>query len=384
MDPGFGTHDFGLSPADEDRARQLHGESTIVDLIWWGPVGYRSYPEECDAELRAAYERDPASVGSLIWLAQRLPGRLAVAGRFPGFRELWDSSGVTAGHFDVQVGDARQLLLGISHVDYLVDHLPWLRKALRAEDVRTAKREGGHALLLQCQPTTPISRDLGLVDLAYDGGLRMLQLSYNVQDLIAVGCTDSSGGGVSRLGERLISRLDDLGVIVDTSHCNEQTVLDACRISQRPVVVSHAGAAAVHPHDRNISDEAALAIAGTGGVVGVVGHSAFVGGAVPSVDSMLDHIDHLVRVIGWDHVAIGTDWPLAAPKWLLEKRKSMIADNGFRPEHGIDPVLNLDGFDDYRDFPTLTRGMVARGYPDEQIRGILGENFLRVFERVGG
>jgi membrane dipeptidase len=190
----FGTYDFGLSASDEERAARLHTESVIVDVIWWGPVTYRSFTPLMNARLRSAFD-DHRDVDRLITDAQRLPGRMAISGEFPDYQSLWDASGVTAGHVEVQVGEPRLLLEGISQVDYLVDRLPWLRKALCAEDIRTAKREGAHAIFLQCQPTPPISRDLGLIDLAYDAGLRILQLSYNVQDLIACGCTDRSGGG---------------------------------------------------------------------------------------------------------------------------------------------------------------------------------------------
>jgi membrane dipeptidase len=377
----FGDYDYGLPADAEARAARLHQQSTIIDVIWWGPTTYRSFTPEMDARLRAL---DDCDLAALMSYSERLPGRLAVSGEFPAFRSAWDACGVTAGQAEVQVGDPRLLLEGVSHVDYLVDHLPWLRKALRADDFRLAKSQGGHALYLQCQPTPPISRDFGLIDLAYDAGLRVLQLTYNVQDAIACGCTDRTGGGVSHLGAKLIARLNDLGVIVDTAHCNQQTVLDACRLSERPVIVSHAAAAACYPHDRGISDESALAIAATGGIIGVVTVPFFLGRGNTSMDTMLDHIDHFTRLVGWQHVAIATDWPMAAPKWLLAKRKALSLANGFRPEHGNVPTQNLVGFDDYRDFPNITRGLVARGYTDDQIRGILGENFLRVFASVCG
>jgi membrane dipeptidase len=379
----FGTYDYRLSPADEERAARLHADSVIVDLIWWGPVTHLSFTEELNAELRAAYTTD-AELGTLFAYAQRLPGRHAVAGTFPQYRSLWDESGVTAGHWELQVGDARLLLEGLSHFDYLLDHLPWLHKAIRAADFRRAKENGGHAFYLQCQPTPPISRDLSLVDLAYDAGLRMLQLSYNTQDAIATGCTERSAGGVSYLGGRLIARMNELGMIVDTSHCNEQTILDACKLSEQPVIVSHTAADALYPHDRCISDHAAETIVATGGVVGVLTHPAFLGPGRPTMDTMLDHIDHFSRLVGWEHVAIATDWPMGVPKWMLEKVEKRGPGSGFRPEHKIVPTQNLVGFDDYRDFPNITRGLVSRGYSDEQIRGILGENFLRVFETVCG
>jgi membrane dipeptidase len=380
---GFGNYDFSLSAPLEERVARLHADATIVDAIWWGPVTYRSFTADMESALKTSFERKH-DVTDLMNAAQRMPGRLAVETGYSDYRANWDSSGVTAGHVEVQVGDPRLLLEGVSHVQYLVDHLPWLRKALVARDFRDAKREGGHALYLQCQPTPPISRDFGLVDLAYDAGLRVLQLSYNVQDAIATGCTDRSGGGVSRLGAKLIARLNALGIIVDTSHCNAQSVLDACHISDRPVIVSHTTSSALYPHDRGISDETAIAIAETDGVIGVVAVPFFLQAGAASIETMLDHIDHFVRTVGWQHVAIATDWPMAGPKWAVGEYETWMLANGFRQEHGFAMTQNLLGFDDYRDFPNITRGLVARGYSDQQVLAILGENFLRVFGAVCG
>jgi membrane dipeptidase len=100
---------------------------------------------------------------------------------------------------------------------------------------------------------------------------------------------------------------------------------------------------------------------------------------------MLDHIDYISTVVGWQHVAIGTDWPLQAPDELLAATVGTEAKSiGFRPIDRFDVTKRLIGFDDCRDLPNITRGLVKRGYNDEQIRGILGENALRVFEEVCG
>jgi membrane dipeptidase len=100
---------------------------------------------------------------------------------------------------------------------------------------------------------------------------------------------------------------------------------------------------------------------------------------------MLDHIDHIARLVGWQHVAIGTDWPLQAP---VELQRALLAPGpgsvGFREEDRLDVTQRLAGFDDCRDLPNITRGLVARGYTDIQIQGILGENALRVFSEVWG
>jgi membrane dipeptidase len=100
---------------------------------------------------------------------------------------------------------------------------------------------------------------------------------------------------------------------------------------------------------------------------------------------MLDHIDYIVGLTGWRHVAIGTDWPLQAPMEMLQAVLSTSNKAlGFRDKDRLDPTRNLLGFEDCRDLPNITRGLVRRGYGDEQIRGVLGENALRVFHDVCG
>ena len=104
-----------------------------------------------------------------------------------------------------------------------------------------------------------------------------------------------------------------------------------------------------------------------------------------TIEIMLDHIDYVVRVVGWEHVGIGTDWPFMLSTELAENTIGQnIAEMGFRPEHEISTSQQLVGYEDARDFVNITRGLVARGYEDRQIKGILGENFLRVFEAVCG
>jgi membrane dipeptidase len=100
---------------------------------------------------------------------------------------------------------------------------------------------------------------------------------------------------------------------------------------------------------------------------------------------MLDHIDYIASLVGWQHVAIGTDWPLQAPDDVLKRVLASEEQKiGFRSQDKLDVTQRLVGFDDVRDLPNITRGLLSRGYYDEQIRGILGENALRVFSEVCG
>jgi membrane dipeptidase len=172
--------------------------------------------------------------------------------------------------------------------------------------------------------------------------------------------------------------------VVDTSRCGPKTTLDACAATQRPLVASHTSAGALYEIDRAKSDEEIRAIANTGGLVGVYAVPFFLSPQEePAIESMLDHIDYIAQLVGWQHVGVGTDWPLQMSQWALRNvANPWMQAFGFTPEHRIDCTRHLKGFTDYRDFPNITRGLVARGYSDDEARGILGENFLRVLGEV--
>jgi membrane dipeptidase len=176
-------------------------------------------------------------------------------------------------------------------------------------------------------------------------------------------------------------------VIVDTSHSGRRTTLDAFAISRAPVVATHTAAAALYECHRAKSDEELRALAATGGVIGIVCVPFFLAGrsADLTIELVLDHIDYVAELVGVEHVGIGTDWPIALP-YDLQRRMFVpfLGEIGFREEHGVDVAATVDGFRDYRDLVNITRGLVSRGYSDGEIRAVLGENFLRVFEAVVG
>jgi membrane dipeptidase len=265
------------------------------------------------------------------------------------------------------------------------DRFPWLIKALSAGDIRRAKREGKRAGYISNQNLGDLGGNIDLLEPLHTAGMRMIQLTYNQMNGIGAGCTERTDAGVSHLGVRAIERMNALGIIVDTGHCGRQTTLDACALSEKPVVASHTSAAAVYPVDRAKSDEELRALAASGGVIGVYAVPFFLApGEGATVEAMLDHIDYIANLAGWKHVGVGTDWPLAASRAAVRHLDIGAAEVGFRTEHNLDSATNLIGFDDYRDFPNITRGLVKRGYDDEQIKGILGENFVRVFEEACG
>jgi membrane dipeptidase len=370
----FGVFDFGLSPELEERAQRLHDDSIVIDMLFQGPCGYRTY------ESLELPEPTGDNWGDYM-ASNQLPIRKALGGECEDFEGIWKASGLTAANRQALIGAPEYFAIAQAQFDAF----PWLVKALTAEDIRRAKAEGKIAGYISTQDTEGVDRKLTKLQEAYDFGMRMVGLTYNMQNTVGGGCTERTDTGVSNLGAALIAKMDELGMIVDTSHSGRQTTLDACELSERPVVASHTSAAGLYEVDRGKSDEELRALAESGGVIGIVAVPPFLGaGPGVTIEAMLDHVDYVARLIGWQHVGIGTDWPLQAARATLEAvYLPMSWEMGFRPEHNLS-IANLVGFDDYRDYPNITRGLVSRGYDDEQIRGILGENFLRVFEEVCG
>lgn len=382
-------YDLGLSDAELIRADRLHRDSIVFDWLSQhigGPNIFDAYPPELQAEFRS---RIAAAGGGWKAIAEVMywPYELSLEGRSHLVRDWYRESGMTCGTYALLVHDGSHPSFG--ELDAKVDRyrdLPWLRFVTTAAEIRQAKRDGLIALYGHCQPIVPAPRNLAAFDAAYARGLRSFMLTYNRMDHIGVGCTERVDAGLSRFGVEVVRHCESLGILVDTSHCGHLTTLDACRVAKRPVNANHTCAKALSNVARAKTDDALRAIADTGGVIGVVTVPFFLSTERrPTLDRFLDHVDHIANLVGWQHVSLGTDWPLQLPDDLHTRLLAAeTVEMGFRPEDRVDASDRLVGFDDYRDLPNLTRGLVKRGYSDEQVRGILGENALRVFAAVCG
>jgi membrane dipeptidase len=381
-----GKFDFGLTDVQEARALRLHRESIVVDLLSQHAGGniFSHYSKELQAE----FDNVMASAGAgfagfadaMFW-----PFEMSLLGKSDLLRDWLLQSGLTCGTHGLDVHDGHDPVTNKwERLVFRYASLPWLRYVTTAAEIRQAKKDGVIAIYAHCQPVVPPPRDLNAFDIAYAKGLRSFMLTYNRMDNIGVGCTERIDVGLSMFGVEVIKHCNDIGMMIDVSHCGHSTTMDACRFSKRPVNANHTSARSIFPHARAKNDEALRAIAGTGGVIGVLAVPFFLtDDARPTIEHMLDHIDYIAGLVGWQHVAIGTDWPMQAPDAVLRSTlTSELTVLGFRAEDRIDVTGRLTGFDDCRDLPNITRGLVKRDYSDEQIRGILGENALRVFAEV--
>ncbi len=377
--------DFHLSEENEQWALRLHRDSIIIDTLYQGPIGPNYFPQDMEALITAKIQQYGSDIFGLFKL-RSIPVRLAIAGRNKLLRDHWLGSGVTGGNREIELSNYQVFvdLCGLAQAQF--DHFDWMIKATKADDFRRAKAENKAAGYISTQMVSGPFPSLEMLENAWEAGLRMLQLTYNAKNTLGGGCMDAGNSGVTDFGRDAIKMMNELGVIVDTGHCGKQTTLDACKLSDKPVVASHTVAAAVYNHQRGKSDDEIKAIAATAGIIGIVTVPFFLSD-VPGVNinHFLDHIDYVSRLVGPQYVAIGTDWPNQIPNTVMSNIfEQAIKGVGFRKEHGVNPLACLDGFKDYLDFPNITRGLVARGYSGDEIQGILGQNFLRVFETVCG
>lgn len=214
--------------------------------------------------------------------------------------------------------------------------------------------EGGHT----------IENSLDNLYQLYDLGMRYLTITWNNSTDWAVSAQDdrSETVGLSDFGREIIRALDSLGVIIDVSHTGIQTINDILEETTNPIIATHSGVRALRNHYRNLYDDQIQAIANSGGVIGIVFYDYFLDypGEWVSVNTVIDHIDYIVNLVGIDYVAIGSDYD------------------------GIGQNDAPSGLEDISKFPNLTMGLINRGYSNEDIRKILGGNFMRVFQQVCG
>ncbi|OXM17126.1 dipeptidase [Paenibacillus herberti] len=379
-------YDFQLSPEQEQRARDIHERSIVIDLLFQGPLSPTVIPEDISNEIRN--ECEPLKDDPMTYSAhpsKRLR-QMSARGVLTEFKDEWYRSGITAGNRELDLSGKEAIMISMGEVQEQFDRVDWLVKALTAADIREAKAQNFKAGIVTAQDPSGLGKNLELLEALHGFGLRVLQLTYNNQNAIASGCMELANDGVSNFGIGFIRKLNELGIVVDTGHCGKQTTLDACRLSDKPVIASHTGVEAIYPHRRCKSDEEIRAIAATGGVIGVFAMPWFIheNPQETTIDHVLDHIDYIVKLVGVDHVGIGTDWPMSDVDWSLVYFKEHIAPKlGFAKGDGPSTEL-IKGLEQYGLFINFTRGLVARGYSDEEVGKIIGGNWLRVFEQVWG
>jgi membrane dipeptidase len=345
-------------PAD---AAGLHARVPVVDLH--GDVPQNTWPR------RRAGEPAPLAED---WVGRWREGGVDVEGFTVGGDMLVSMDG--AGRPDLR---CREMIRDAAEEVEASDSLAILRST---EDLEAALVERRIALLLHLEGCRPLLGSVAGLHELFELGIRSAQLTWNFANELADGVGVASPGGLTELGRDAVREMQRLGVLVDVSHLAPRGVEDVLDIVEDPVVASHANAAALTPHPRNLGDDQIRGIAATGGVVGLCFVSPFIG-LPATIDRLLDHADHIAGLVGPDHLALGPDYvEMALP--------TMLADMGGDPLYaavGDGPpewTVFPDGLRRIETLPLLTAAFLERGWSAEDTSKVLGGNALRVLRRV--
>jgi membrane dipeptidase len=283
-----------------------------------------------------------------------------------------------------------QAVIGIGELEREIDRHPdTFVRVRRAGDIAAAKQAGRTGVIYGFQDGVAFETDLSRLDELYRLGIRIVQPTYNRRNLLGDGCLEPANAGLSKAGVEAVAKMNELGILVDLSHCGRRTAADAIQASKRPVAFTHTGCAALNDHPRNRTDAELRAVSEKGGVSGLYFMPFLSEGRQPTAADVIRHLEHMIDVAGEDHVSLGTDGGVSA-EVVDDEFKKIFADFvRQRREAGISaPGENETGYlfanelNMPRRFETLSGMLSKRGHSDTRLEKILGANLMRVFGDV--
>ena len=328
---------------------------------------------------RAAHVVDTHN--DLLMLVARRP----VARQAAYFRERWLPQ-LRTGGVDVQVlpvfidddfrpeGALRQTLRMIEAGHRLAEaNADAVSLCRDGTDIDAALADGKIALILALEGCEAIGTDVGILESMFRLGVRMASFTHFGRTALADGSAeDAAGSRLTAAGVDALRLAESLGILVDVSHLSAAGTDHVLELATRPVIASHSSAHALCQHHRNLTDARLKGIAASGGVVGVNFFYGFIDAANPSMDRLVDHIEHIASVAGVDHVGLGPDFIKEVFEELPLPPDGELLD-------GFDDKCTIPGLDGPAGLPLVTDALVRRGWRDNDIRKVLGDNWLRVF-----
>lgn len=303
----------------------------------------------------------------------------------PSYFEKCLQAGVTALHVSIVIDDLPNFFDVIGYISSWYrgyeKYKDLIMPVNTTEDIITAKKKNKLGIILGFQSTKPIENNLDNLDIFAQLGIKIIQLTYQRRNWVGDGCGERYDSGLSRFGIEVVKRMNELGILIDLSHCGDRTIKDVIEISKKPVAFTHANARALCDNVRNKTDEQIKALVEKGGVISLTLFSVFVktGGKALSED-FFEIVDHVVKLVGVDHVGFGFDY---APFATKEEEDKWISDN---PEaaKGIDFNSRYPQGMESIDFclPEIIKGLLNRSYAEEDIKKFLGINNLNLFKKV--
>lgn len=270
-------------------------------------------------------------------------------------------------------------------------HPEVLMKVRTIADLREAKRSKRVGVILGFQDATMFDQDVGRVDLFHHLGVRIVQLTYNLRNLLGDGCLEPANAGLSTFGRQVVRRMNELGMLVDVSHVGRQTTMDAIAASTRPVAATHSGCAALNDVPRNKPDNILRALAQKGGVIGIYLMPFLRAQGQPTAADFVRHVNHAVNVCGEDHVGVGSDLSITPLDLTPEFRAVHAGFVRMRRAAGIsapgeaEDVFNyVPDFNSPRRMELIADALAAAGHGSGRIEKIIGGNWMRMLGEVWG
>lgn len=250
------------------------------------------------------------------------------------------------------------------------------RLVATADDVHVCKREGKLGIVFDVEGMCPVEDNLSLVQTFYELGVRWMLIAYNHGNGAGGGCLDQEDRGLTAVGRAIIDEMERVGMVLCVSHTGARTAAEALEYASRPVIFSHSNPAGDAPQPRNISDDLIRTCARKGGVVGLSGIGPFLGANTGLVQRLLRQLRYVIDLVGAQHVGLSLDYTFDRTELNEFVR--------------LNPTLFPPGIDAAEGMPMvepeaigeIAEGLARDNLTEEQIRGILGHNWLRIATEV--
>lgn len=372
--PMINTNRFKLfaqsQQAHSDRAIKLVNESLVIDMLNQF-MGYGGNPYAQQLEK---------------WLKE--PGTFTEAD-FQNFK----TSGINVfslGHGNSSFEEG--VLQFARWNGFVAGYSDWLMRIDSAKSLEQVKGSGKVGIILALQ-TSSHFRTPNDVDVFVGLGQRVSQLTHNQANTIGSSFFEPTDGGLTYFGFDIVKRMNEKGMAVDVSHCGDKTTLDALDASTKPVIISHAGCRGITPKlMRNKTDEMIKKMAARGGVIGMPFIRFMIREQEPvNIDHVIDHIDHVAKLVGIEHVGIGSDYDLYTEDAWPEFRDKLVTQivtrdkqNRYNFHSGPNSINGIEKLNHPKRTYDFTEALIKRKYSDENIRLILGNNFKRALTTIWG
>tara|TARA_B100000676_G_C18087763_1_gene856550 strand:+ start:2909 stop:4081 length:1173 start_codon:yes stop_codon:yes gene_type:complete len=380
-------------------AAKIHKNSLVIDSLFptfMRPVGYsENMINRADKMMREGNNLKSISAE----MAEIFEGELYLNNS--PFWQWWIKSGVNSivttvgGLESMTPSDAfSSTVQQIAGWTRRFDSLKKLLKVTSADDLLESFKNSRYGVILGLQNAISLDNDLSKLDILYNLGVRVIQLTYNLRNMIGDGCLERTDAGLSEFGIKVVKRMNSLGILIDLSHCGRQTTIDAIKASNAPVAFTHASCQAIYPHARGKSDEEMRILAENDGYMGILILPDFISEGKASCQTLVDHIKHAVDILGVDRVGIGTDYGTGADTSAMQILKRKERENeirlhgrswdGWEAHHWHEEMPIMEDYMDWRDFPNLTETLLKNGFSEKDTRKIIGKNFFRIFQNTVG